>query len=363
MAPIQPHLKNTNSLRWRYVSASFTLIEIIIAITLFAILATAGVTMVSNVSNTARKVEMEEYLYTEAQNLIERLTREIQNSGIDYEEYYSRNIYQTGTIPAFRTFGENYGEYHKQFFNPGSDGPNNGYGAYCAGTTTSYPSDTACSPDTGTFDYETGMNPYDGSGKPPTTANAFCDSSVLCSHDTDYYQTDELFLINKSGTERTYFVIENGKVQAIAMVQLDGTDTDGNGIMDTWTCANGYTCNGTNNLPSPGDLIKADGLDTQDFTPISPEALYIDELTFYITPLEDPFKAYAESTTNTFENVQLQPRVTIVLKAHYQAFNSDGTPILDFSDVGKFLGNVPSITLQTTVGTGVTNVIPAYTSP
>ena len=79
------------------------------------------------------------------------------------------------------------------------------------------------------------------------------------------------------------------------------------------------------------------------------------------TPLEDPFKGFAESTT-TFESVQLHPRVTIVLRAHYQVFNSDGTPI-DFSDAGNLLGEAPTITLQTTVDTGVTNVIPAYTSP
>lgn len=358
MTNIQLRLKRTSLCSVR--SPSFTLVEITIAIALFAILATAGVVMMSNASNAARKVEMEEYLYTEAQNFLERIAREVQNSGIDYEEYYSRNVIQVSIDPTLKTFGENYGEYHKQFFNPGSDGPNDGYGAYCVDGLTSYPS--ACSPNTSTFDYDTGMNPYDGSGEDPDTANAFCNSSSTCSSDTSYYKTDELFLINKSGTERTYFVTEPGDVPAVAMVQLDGTDMDGNGIMDTWACADGYICNGTDNLPNPGDLLAAQGLDNEDFTPISPETLYIDELTFYITPLEDPFKAYAESTTNTFENIQLQPRVTIVLKAHYQMFDNDGNPI-EFSAAGNSLGNVSAITLQTPVGTGVTNVIPAYTSP
>ncbi|MFA5842921.1 MAG: prepilin-type N-terminal cleavage/methylation domain-containing protein [Candidatus Gracilibacteria bacterium] len=347
---------------------SFTLIEITVAITLFAILATAGVVMVSNVSNAARKVEMEEYLYTEAQNLLEKIAREIQASGIDYEEYYSRNVIQVSVDPiTAKTFGENYGEYHKQFFNPGSD---DDYGALCVGGSISYPDPlgSGCSPNTSTFDYDTGMNPYNGSLSNPDTANAFCEGSSDCSSENSYYKTNELFLINKSGTERTYFILHNGTVPSINTVKLTGTDTDGNGLVDAWHCSDEYMCTFDsygNQLPDPADLTKGND-DNEDFKSISPQTLYIDELTFYITPLEDPFKGYAESSTTsggTFESVQLQPRVTIVLKAHYQTFSADGITPIDFSEAGHLLGQAPTLTLQTTVGTGVTNVIPAYTSP
>jgi prepilin-type N-terminal cleavage/methylation domain-containing protein len=353
---------------------AFTLIEVVIAITLFAALSTMGVMVLSEVSKASKKVEMEEYLYTEGQHLLERIAREVQNNGIDYEEYYSRMIVQNGSSGINRTFGENYDQYHRTFFNPGSGGPSateyqdfyggNNYGGLCTDGSTTYSTSGSCNLLFSTADYETGVRPYNGSGYDPDSANAFCDeflaSYTNCTNDLSYHQTNQLFLINKNGTERTYFVRERGR---IAMVELDGTDSDNDGLIDTWECDTDFTCNGsdgtgTDNLPYPGDLAPSDDVDDEDFYVISPKNLGIDEVSFYISPLEDPFKAYGETDSATFASVQLHPKVTIVLTLTYISYDSAGNPV-DFTGTG----DAPTMTLQTTVSTGNRNVIDSYSFP
>ena len=111
-----------------------SIVELIIAITIFLVLITTGLTLVGNVSKAAKKVEMAEYLTTESQILLERIARQIQNSAIDYEEYYSHDVLGAAS-PTTYTYGTNYGEYHKQFFHPGyapptPPGPDSGYRPY-----------------------------------------------------------------------------------------------------------------------------------------------------------------------------------------------------------------------------------------
>lgn len=346
---------------------SFTLIEVVIAITLLGMLSLIALALMSTVGKASKKVNMEEYLYTEGQALLERIAHSIQESGIDYEEYYSWEVL------AATDYGQNYGVYHQQFFDPGTNGPppNNDYGALCTDGMTEYPNPGCPAgylPDASTFDTDTGVHPYDGSGYDPEDANAFCDTVINpatgpCTTTLDFHQTNHLFLINKDGSLKTMFALEDGAVPAIAMMQMEGTDSDNNDIMDEWVCASTFTCTGgTGELPDPNDLLSSDGLDDDNFFPISPKSLAIDEITFYISPLEDPYKGYGETNTAVFENVQLQPRVTIVLTAHYQLYDSSGTAI-PYEESSGFVGNVPSITLQTTLSTGATDQITGYQFP
>lgn len=340
---------------------SFTLVEVIIAITLFSMLSIAGMVIWQDILKTYKKIQMEKYLSTETTALLERIARTVQSSGLDYEEYYS--IAVIGTTTA----GENYGEYHKQFFNPGTDGD---YGAYCLGGITVY--DNGCPTgsvaDTSTFDIDTGQHPYAGSGMNANEANAMCDAvygGTDCTTTIDYHNVGGLILLNASGTERTYFVLEGGDVPRVSMVELDGTDSDNDGLIDTWVCDEKYTCTVSGsggNLPDTADIETVDGVDNDDFFPISSRHLYIDELLFYISPIEDPFKGYGETDATVFENVQLHPRVTIRITAHFQMFDDSDNPV-DFEDYAGLVGESPTITLQTTVSTGNTEEIPGYTFP
>ena len=315
-----------------------SLVELVVAMTLFIILSTTGLVLISQVSKAAKKTEMKEYLATEAQALLTTLSKTIQASALDYEEYYSRNVIQATPV----NFGTNYGEYHKQFFHPGSD---NNYGAECTNGSPFIPGTSSCTPDISTFDYETGAHPYTGNGN-PEDANAFCENCPLNLED---HQTNELFLIDKAGSLKTMFIL-NAADGRLETLRLEGSDTTGNGINDTWDCTPDFTSNCT------GPPATA-----TDFLPISPENLFIDNIWFYLSPIEDPFKGYNDIGT-TFQSVQQQPRVTIVLEAHYQLFDGSGAPI-SISSAKDYIGDAPTITLQTTIGTAVNSEISAYSSP
>lgn len=296
---------------------AFTLVETIIAMTIFAAIATTAVMLLTEVSKIRQEVQMEEFLYTETQALLEQMSRTIQESAIDYEEYYSREVL------GEPLYGQNYGEYHTQFYNPISQ-------------------------------FDTGKNPYSGSGLDEDTANAFCDENIgggaFCSSNTDYHQADELYLLNSSGDIKTIYTLENDSDgnQHIAKVQLEGSDNDNtdNLLMDTWVCTADYTCTlilGT--LPHPNDRTDSNR-DPINFIPISSSHIAIDDLSFFISPIEDPYKGFDETSSDVFFSAQNHPKVTIHLTAHYQTSNPVG-------------GQTPTVTLQTTVGTGVYGKIPS----
>ncbi len=297
---------------------AFTLIEVIIAMTIFATLATLGVVMLDDVAKIRQEVQMEEYLYTETQALMERLAQTIQASAIDYEEYFNQELALSYGASS-NDYGENYGLYHEQFYS-------------------------------GSFDM--GMNPATGS---PNVANAQCSGSALCSRDAQYHTTSELYLINKTGDLRTYFAIEEG---ALSTVELEGIDTDGDDLIDAWVCTSDFTCNGTvitdgggnpiGTIPDPNDLTDGNHNDN-NFTRISPSNVTIDTLSFFLSPIEDPFKGFDETDSSVFKSVQLHPRVTIGITTHY--------------DTTQGIANTPTSTTQTTIGTGVYSEIPAYNGP
>lgn len=361
---------------------AISIVELIIAMTIFLVIITTGLVLVSQVSKAAKKVEMQEYLSTEGQALLERIARDIQTNAIDYEEYYSH--YVLNPPPAPYTYGTNYGEYHKQFFHPGypspnsppppnAAGPDGGYGAYCTDETTPFDPDnpTSCTPLTSTFDFETGAHPYTSTTGDPEDANAFCNSSspsysTACSSTLTLHEVNELYLINKAGDRKLIFALENyspsSPINTLSIVEMDGIDNNEDGITDTWICAPEFTCSqpgGPNSRPSSTDLTN--GIDSNDFIPTSPSSLAIQWIKFYISPIEDPFKGYNEIGT-VFESVQQQPRVTIVMNAKYQLYDNNNIPV-EFSRTADYIGAPPEITFQTTVGTGVSQEIPAYAFP
>lgn len=321
-------LRHILPLRLRAVS----LPETIIAITLFSIIAGISIQFLDQLGKGQKKTEMQEYVAEEAWRVLEELGGAIKTSVVDYEEYYSREVYQPlYSMPTPYTFGENYGAYHATFFHPSSG-------------------------------YDTGAHPYGGSGFDPEEANAFCPTAGLgdpnCATDNDLHARDELFLINAEGTRRTYFVVENN---TLSKVELVGSDTDQDSLIDTWACAPEYTCTGafssTGTLPNPADLT--DGVaDDNNFVRLTPSNLFVENLTFFISPLEDPFKGFNE-TAAAFESVQQQPVVTVVLEARYQLYDGNGDPI-PVTAVNQYMGPAAETQVQGTFSTGVFNVIPTY---
>lgn len=277
--------------------------------TLLLIVVTSGIMLMDRSGKASKKVEMKEYLYRETQLFLKRMTRKVSESAVDYEEYYSRNVDQNAINKASRTFVENYGNYHERFF--------------------------------ALSGFDTGMNAYNGY---PNYANAFCSGNASCSTTLTHHQTDELFLINAEGNLRTYFIFDSVEGE-IKMLELDGTDSDQDGIADAWSCASLYDCSATTFTPPITPL---------NFVSITPSNVFVDDVDFYVSPLEDPFKGFNETSGALFDTVQVQPSVTIVLTAHYQPYDSYE------NQVGAKIGDLPTVTIQSSAVTGVYEVIPAY---
>lgn len=326
----------------------------ILTIALFSVVGALAAGVLTNSLKSARKIQDQVFLYTEAQAAMDQVGRAIEHSAIDYEAYFSRKVKgdQSWQTP-------NYGYYAMSFYDPGAGGPDSflgpytgitGYGTSCASDPNEvYPKDCPGeAPDTGSMDLNTGKHPFEGitdrsiqylSLQDPNYMNALCASGEDCSMFANQIQ-DELILINAQGDERTVFRLQNmeggecdqtaGEECRLAQLELVGTDGDGNGIVDTWTCSPLYDC--------------ASGSPTiADFKPIIPSSLQIQAFYMYISPMEDPYRAFGES------NVQAQPQVTFLMTVGLNSATSHG-----------FLGKSPTITLQRTVSTGVYHKIVSY---
>lgn len=348
---------------------AFSLAELIITLTVFAIVAVLCAKVLAQSLASAKKIQAQAYLYSEAQNLMDQLTREVERNTLDYEAYYLRYKGETG----WET--QNYGFYAQAFYNPGTGDPStatgpysgiDGYGVLCADGVGYYPD--ACSDEIPNYDYldfDTGAHPfedidaYTGYTDDPSFMNALCESNdgLVDCNALEYSLLDQLILINGAGDERTIFARElfdsSSTEYRLSKVELSGTDQDNDGIVDAWECLPDYTCNAVNpvygsalpyggTVPDETDLENTDD-PQEDFMPLSPDTLNIESFTVYLSPLEDPYRAFAE------EDVQVQPQVTLVLTARLS------------EDYGSsLLGNVPSITIQRTVSTGVYAEVLSY---
>lgn len=335
----------------------------IVTLTIFSIISMVAVSVVANSLKSARKIQAQAFLYTEAQALMDKMAREVENSALDYEAYFSMDVLdQSWETPS-------YGQYAQSFYNPGSGGPFNegpyedvgGYGVYCEDGVNVYP--TGADPETGeinggtcfdddpprdAFDQNTGTHPFDGIdafGYPSDDSfgmNARCDAGSTCGS-VIYNVADALILINSAGDERSIYTrrdlegnactwdpANNGDCLLVKLA-MKGNDTTSDGIVDSWTCQNNFVCE------DPALPLLS------DFKAMNPSALDVEEFYVYLVPTEDPYRAFAE------EDAQVQPQVTLLL-----------TVTLSEGYGANLLGNPPTITLQRTVSTGVYSEIKTY---
>lgn len=313
-----------------------------ITLSIFAVVSMISVNVITNTLKSARRIQTQVFLYTEAQALADRLTRDVESNAVDYEAYFARNVLgETG----WET--QNYGQYAQAFYNPGVNGPSapgpypgiGGYGAYCNSQGDGeYPADCEV-PAFSDIDVNTGAHPFTGIGggypDQPEDMNAFCREdgvTVLDCTEFQHHITDELILINEQGDERLiYRLVDQAGPSSntqLAKMSMLGTDTDNDGLVDNWACASIYGCT----VP----LLS-------DFQPVSPSALTIESFYITITPTEDPYRAFTES------ELLVQPQVTFFLTVS----------LSDSFGVG-IIGDPPSISIQRSISTGVYKEIVSY---
>jgi len=333
---------------------AFTIVELLIAMTIFALVAMVTVNVMVNGMASSKKLQAQLDLHSEGELIMNRLVSEIKRNTIDYEAYYARNVQgETG----WET--QNYGFYGQSFYDPGSGGWDEGpysslsdyWGVLCSDGTSIYPDD--CPTETPTYadlDLDTGTHPFTGIGSPytddDTSMNALCEDATDCNA-LEYAVTDELILINSAGDLRTVFTRElfnaSSMEYRLSSVKLTGSDSDADGLVDAWVCSSDYTCTGTGDVPDSADLTDTDPTTATDFQAFTPSSINIQDFYVLIAPMEDPYRAFAE------EDSQVQPYVTIRMT------------LIVSEDYGtSFIGETPTLTLQRTVPINVYGEVVSY---
>ena len=337
----------------------------LITLSIFSVVAVISVTLMVNGLRSAKKIQYQVLLYSEAQAVMDQMERDVERNTIDYEAYYSMAVKGSSGWETPR-----YGQYAQTFYNPGSDGteagPYSGLSAYGAtyyktqcpsDSSLTYPTDCPNElPVRSQQDRKTGTHPFAGIDSytsstsyydDPTYMNAFCESpngSTDCN-DLAYGVQEDLILVNARGDSRIVYTLrpqdssDPTAGMALGKMVLSGTDTDNNGVVDTWICSPSYEsyCGDTNGGGNPMPE------DENDFITLTPENIDIKQFYLIINPVEDPYRAFGEAEE------QSQPQVTILLEASLSDAASQG-----------LLGEVPSIFIQRTISTGVYSEIPSY---
>lgn len=344
----------------------FTLIEVLIALTIFSAIMLVSVNTFVISFNSTRRTYTENVILEDARFILKRLETLIKENHIDYEEYFSRQVVQTSTPPQNRKYGQNHGLYAWQFFdggtNPGTGQPD-GYGSLCqdaGGEFLSYPDDNcitgplAISEDnsTGTHPAQTPERAPDPEGNKVFYTNSVCvpvgegyynfDAQLVSGNGCDgllklekHYRQSELHLV--SPDEQIKYTIKPKKLtdSTIALAMAKMTETESlDEKLKTYECEASFDCTGND---GSGHALPGNSAETfKDFIPITPLRTSIVSIDFIIAPLDDPERAFAEN----FSEVRMQPQVTILLTVAPSAEAQDILPDEQFL-----------LTLQTTVST------------
>lgn len=355
------------------IKRGITLIEVMIAITLFAVVASVSASILIQIAKVEKTSSIQNALYEDMRIVLQQITNELQNGAIDYEEYYNAYVLQD---PADAHLGINYGVYGSRFYDPGErmDGAATSnptdLGVECSYYDPSDPTDCEIIY-TLSIDYNTGEN----TSSAPSDNSAFCFDNSPAPCPTEEAVVDHLFLIDNTGTQKTIIgkkSISSEGDYALGIVRMNGEDVDQNGVIDTFYCAGEFNCetslesldtdgsvhlpfentdldvfyDDTKLVPSISDLGQKFEITSPfntEFVPISPLRSSIKELAFIIRPIEDPYKAYGEPD---FQN---HPTVTIIL-----------TMDLTEEEKEDYPGDFDPLTIQTTVSAGVLGQITSY---
>ncbi len=224
----------------------FTLVEVLIAISIFTLAAVISSNILVDVVQLEKKSSVQNAIYEDVRIILQQLTNEIQAGTIDYEQYYNVNVLQAGDAEKY--YGINYGVYASRFYDPGKSQSGPTANPDDLGVECSFPKPLPADKDceiifTHSTDLNTGQNPFKFPGNDAASADAFCDNGTgKCGADKNI--VDELYLIDSTGTRRT--IIGKKRITAddfaIGIVRMDGADLDQNGVIDVFGCTEEFDC-------------------------------------------------------------------------------------------------------------------------
>lgn len=363
----------------------FTLLEVLIAATIFSIISMLATSIFVNLSQNKQQITSRNLLYDDAQFILDQLSRQIASNTVDYEEYYNQLI--LGGSP-----GMNFGHYASQFYyNVSSNKPYKECVDYDEKTNTYTPKKSCIN--TGKHPSDDNSQPDNAnaffSGSDPKTDGIFCDGfSAFMSSTKHHVCVKQLFLINGEASRKTMIAKEkllwdnvtdpSYVLSQLAMKSYEYTDKTNlpTVIPRLFTCVltncsqattpaitpinYSNTTQVTLNYPDSSDLESTNEVVTatgdqepiarayaSDYIPFTPSRVNIKDIKFFISPVEDPHKAFAEPDTDPTHTYLHQPSITIVMTVE---------PI---SNV-RYNTKHPSVTVQTSVTPGLFAEVLSY---
>lgn len=282
---------------WRNVGrAAFTLPEILIAVSIFSVVALVTATLYIQSFRTSRDANYKRRIFEDARFVLQRIAEEIRNGAVDYDEYYNQYV----VIPTKKqnpglalgnlasranNYGQHFGLYYSAFFNPGrSNNPNvQELLGFACNTAAEGRNKRTCVPLRNTLDLNTGANPFPGKTRgaaDKADENAFCatvrhslsadlqnlgylpDSAntATCKNslpaDNAEIAHPELYLISPDGKIKTILARElvgiknqglsdEKRFYALSILRLKSVDLNNDNIPDNFICADDFTCVGT----------------------------------------------------------------------------------------------------------------------
>ncbi len=281
----------------------FSLIELLVAITIAGVVITTAVITMSGIHLSQKKISVSQDFYSESRFLMEKIVREVRNNTLDYD-------------------------------------------AYCENPLGSF---TCATPYVSNFYKAVGGKTRNMGGM---TADGQSVSTDTKAWDEGTAQT-VLYLINRDRTirtalRRTLDAQASDNYQKLEMLRQLGADKDGDGDADIW---NGSAqMNDVNSVPTCqiqeggtwytilGDATNEDFCSqSHDWTIISPDQIQVTDLTFEPSPNRDPFLSFR------VESAQVHPHVFIALH----------TTLRDSENFGIPASETPNVLLQTTASSRV----------
>ncbi|NDK19599.1 prepilin-type N-terminal cleavage/methylation domain-containing protein [Candidatus Gracilibacteria bacterium] len=315
---------------------AFSLIEMVVSITLFAIIIIAAFETMGSIGILRTQVSSRLDLNSELYGAMEKFVELIKTGGdIDYEEYWNRKAVGTTTMSGHYQDFTGFGNNGTQYFCVSGNGTSMGTGGCLTGTKQRF----------GEYrqqfiDYNSNANGDLGDENGDGNIRGDDDDEDLGmgpSAFTGGIGMKELYLIKKGiKTERTYFrwtlktdinappgatcnfttgsgVACLGNIQILKLTGRDlGLSHSGasystgryDGIIDTWECNTDYICTGANNLPTAAESKWVD---------IFPEWINVKGLGFYPYPEKDFRYAWKETDDTLVLNSYVKIRLTLGL--------------------------------------------------
>ncbi len=299
----------------------YSLLEILIAMTLSAIVITAAVRSVGSIYFSQKKIHVTQSFGTETQFLMERFVQLVRNNTIDYDRFFIEVGPDVSTCASF----------DEDQTPDGISKTNNLTNRQELGYETIFSWDTNADDE---LDRNLGGIMPNGSDDPCAKA-----------WDGDTEQST-LYLINSERTLRTALREDLVGGSTIEIQQELGADIDGDSVADVWS-DNGIWDSGSGicEIQSGGVPYEILGdknsqefcLQAHDWTPISPDNIAIENLSFLPEPDQDPFLSFA------VDEAQVHPNVSIFLE----------TTLRNPEQFGMEEFEVPNISLQTTASSRV----------